>query len=277
MMTKKSKHLLWTIVLLLLSTFSTFAQPIELKELVKKVDESLNAITTVVYKVDYFNKYLARKDTLYSTAICSLYLAPEDKMKSYHKIDLKFEMEKNGDNYFGQRRYNGDKVLWYSNLADSLTTDEKPEIYNDNEMKYAVVDNYSNYLLKKYFGEKNNFNVYGSLLIKIVIKDIQVTEEMLHNAPVYVLTITYKDKKDTTRDRVEKHYIRKTDFLPIAFYSFLRWENMEQYNYYEIDYIAINTAILPDHFKIEENERLNAVELYKHFQNQLKKRDDTTH
>lgn len=276
-MEKKSRHLVFTLILILLSGFSTFAQAIELKEFLKKVDESLNNITAVVYKVDYFNKYLARKDTLYSTAICSLYLVPQDKMKSYHKIDLEFEMEKNGDKYFGQRRYNGDKVLWYSNLVDSLTVNEKPEIYNDNEMKYTVVENYSNFLLKKYFGKKKYFDRYGSVLIKIIIKDVKVTEEMLHNTPVYVLTITYKDdKKDTTRDHVEKHYIRKTDFLPIAFYSFLRWENMEQYNYYEIDYIALNPAISPDHFKIEENEQLNAIELYKYFQNQLKKTNGTT-
>ena len=276
-MKKKLRHLLFTLILILLSSFSTFAQAIELKELLKKVDESLNNITAVVYKVDYFNKYLAQKDTLYSTAICSLYLVPQDKMKSYHKIDLELEIEKNGDKYFGQRRYNGNKALWYSTPVDSLTVNGKPKIYNDNEMKYAVVENYSNFLLKKYFGEKNNFYVYGSLLAKIAIKDVKIAEEMLHNTPVYVLIITYKDgKESTTRDHVEKHYIRKTDFLPIAFYSFLRWENMEQYNYYEIDYIALNPAISPDHFKIEENEQLNAIELYKHFQNQLKKTNGTT-
>lgn len=83
------------------------------------------------------------------------------------------------------------------------------------------------------------------------------------------INIYYKDRKDSTRDNVEKHYIRKIDFLPIAFYSFLRWENMEQYNYYEIDYLSINSNISIDDFKIDENEPFNAIELYTNFKKQI--------
>src|SRR5690606_33659120 len=162
-----------------------------------------------------------------------------------------------------QRIYNGDKVLYYNQMIDSLTTNETPEIYSEKKMKYSVVENYSNFLLKQYFGRKDNFSIYGTKLAKIRMKDINVTEENLHDTPVYVLNITYKDQKDTTRDEVTKHYIRKSDFLPMAHYSFLRWENMEQYNYYEIEYLTINSGVSLDDFKIEENQQLNAVELYK--------------
>ncbi|WLD24094.1 hypothetical protein NU10_01490 [Flavobacterium dauae] len=265
---KKTILLFLTTVFLSLG-FSANAQPIELKELLTKAEESLNNINTVVYKVDYFNKYLAKNDTLHSTAICSLYRMPKDKMQSFHRIE--FEVEKDAPKYFGQRMYNGEKVLWYSNSVDSLTTNETPEIYSEKKMKYSVVENYSNFLLKQYFGRKDNFSIYGTKLAKIRMKDINVTEENLHNTPVYVLNIAYKDQKDATRDEVTKHYIRKSDFLPIAHYSFLRWENMEQYNYYEIEYLTINSGVSLDDFKIEENQQLNAVELYKDFKNQLKK------
>lgn len=267
-MNKKNFLLL---ISLFLGTNISFAQPIELKELLQQVDNSLNNINTVTYKVDYFNKYLAKKDTLHSTAICSLYRMPNDKMKSYHTIDLELESEKGNDKYFSQRRYNGDKVLWYSRKIDSLTTNEKPEIYSDKKMKHSVVNGYSNFLLKKYFGKKTNFRSYSTKVVQAFIKDINVTEELLHGTPVYVLNIYYKDRKDSTRDNVERHYIRKIDFLPIAFYSFLRWENMEQYNYYEINYIAINNNISIDDFKIDENEPFNAIELYKNFKNKIKK------
>lgn len=272
---KKTILLFLTTIFLSLG-FSANAQSIELNELLTKAEESLNNINTVVYKVDYFNKYLAKNDTLYSTAICSLYRMPKDKMQSFHRIDLEFEVEKDAPKYFGQRMYNGEKVLWYSNSVDSLTTNEKTEIYSEKKMKYSVVENYSNYLLKQYFGRKDNFSIYGTKRAKIRMKDINVTEENLHGTPVYVLNIAYKDQKDTTRDEVTKHYIRKSDFLPIARYSFLRWENMEQYNYYEIEYLTINSGVSLDDFKIEENQQLNAVELYKDFKNQLKKINNAT-
>lgn len=270
------KDYFFTIATILLGvTFSLNAQTIEIKELLKKTDESLNNINTIVYKVDYFTKYLAKNDTVQSTAICSLYRMPKDKMKSYHKISLESEYE-NGNKYFGQRIYNGEKVLFYNRTIDSLTTNEKPEIYSDKKVKYSVVENYNNFLLKQYLEKKNSLEAYGTKLVKALLKDINVTEENLHGIPVYIVNITYKDRKDTTRDNVEKHYIRKSDFLPIAFYSFLRWENMEQYNYYEIEYLSINTGVSLDNFKIEENQQINAIELYKNFQNQLKHLKDVT-
>lgn len=268
------KNCFLTITILLGVTFSLNAQKIEIKELLKRTDESLNNINTIVYKVDYFSKYLAKNDTIQSTAICSLYRIPKDKMKSYHKINLESEYE-NGDKYFGQRIYNGEKVLYYNRAVDSLTTNEIPEIYSDKKMKYAVVENYNNFLLKQYLDKNNSLEAYGTKLVKALLKGINVTEENLHETPVYVVNIFHKDRKDTTKDHVEKHYIRKTDFLPIAYHSFLRWENMEQYNYYEIEYLSINTEVSPDNFKIEENQQLNAIELYKNFQNQLKNINDT--
>lgn len=267
---RKKYHLL-TLIILFFTVNLSFAQPIELKELLLNVDTSLSNINTVTYKLYYFNKYLARKDTLYSTAICSLLIVPKDKMKSYHNIDLEFEIEKGGEKYFGQRRYNGYKVLWYSRIADSLTINEQPEIYSDKKKKHSVVDGYSNFLLKKYFGNKESFSDYETKLALILYKDINVTEELLHGKPVYVLNIYHKDEKDSTRDQVAKHYFRKTDFLPIAYYSFLRWENMEQYNYYEIDYLAINSNLSVDDFKIDENKPIIAIELYKNFKNQINK------
>jgi len=265
---RKYCHILLLIALLFTANVMT-AQPLELKDLLQKVDESLNKVNTVTYKLDYFNKYLAKNDTLHSKAICSLLIVPKDKIKSYHNIDLEFEIEKGGEKYFGQRRYNGAKVLWYNKVIDSLTNNEKPEIYSDKKMKNSVVEGYSNFLLKKYFGKKDNFHAYGTKVLQAFYKDINVTEEKLHNTPVYVLNIYHKDEKDTTRDRVEKHYFRKTDFLPIAYYSFLRWENMEQYNYYEMVYLAINNNISSDVFIIDEDKPFKATELYNDFKNQI--------
>src|SRR5690606_11921500 len=121
----------------------------------------------------------------------------------------------------------------------------------------------------------NNIQTKEKKNIQKFYKKINMTKEKLHNTPVYVLNIYNKDEKDTTRDSVEKHYFRKNDFLPIAYYSFLRWENMEQYNYYEINYVAINNNLSIDDFKIDESKPFNAIELYKNFKNQINKSTET--
>lgn len=98
---------------------------------------------------------------------------------------------------------------------------------------------------------------------------IGVKEETFNDTQVYVLTIAFKDHEDV-RDNVEKHYIRKSDFLPVAYSSFLRWENMEQYDYYEVDYLAINPDIPAEAFKVGENETINARERYNTFKEEAK-------
>lgn len=261
----KSKYLIlfFSFTMTFLSSFMGNAQPIEPKELLKKSDKALADIKTVVYKVDYKTKYLARKDTVRTTSVCSLYIAPKDKMNTYNIVDWEYS-DDNFNNY-GHRKYDGNRVLWVNYPIDSLNKDIKPEIYSNKRMRQSVVRNYSDVLLKEYFIQKKPFTRYQSASDKILVK-----EEVLKDTPVYVITIAFKDQKDTTRDQVVKHYIRKSDFLPIAYYSFLRWENMEQYNYYEVDYLAINPDIPLETFKVDENETINAKERYRNFKGKIK-------
>lgn len=261
----KSKYLIlfFSLIMALLSSFRGNAQPIEPKELLKKSDKALADIKTVVYKVDYKTKYLARKDTVRTTSVCSLYIAPKDKMNAYNIVDI--EIFEGKSHNFGHRKYDGDKVLWVNYPMDSLNKGIKPEIYSNKRMRQSVVRNYSDVLLKEYFIQKKPFTRYQSATDKILVK-----EEVLKDTPVYVIAIAFKDQKDTTRDQVVKHYIRKSDFLPIAYYSFLRWENMEQYNYYEVDYLAINPDIPLEAFKVDENENINAKERYESFKKKIK-------
>ena len=261
----KSKYLIlfFSFIIALLSSFMGNAQPIKVKDILKKADKALGDINTVIYKVDYATKYLARKDTVRTTSVCSLYIAPKDKMNVYNIVDI--EIFEGKSHNFGHRRYDGDKVLWVNYPIDSLNKDIKPEIYSNKRMRQSVVRNYSDVLLKEYFIQKKPFTRYQSASDKILVK-----EEVLKDTPVYVITISFKDQKDTTRDQVVKHYIRKSDFLPIAYYSFLRWENMEQYNYYEVDYIAINPDIPLEAFKVDENETINAKERYENFKKKIK-------
>lgn len=234
----------------------------QLGELLLKIDSSIANVKTLVYKIDYTKKYLSRRDSIHTTAVCSLYIVPKDRMKAYSIVDGTFT-ELNITKYM-HRAYDGKKTSWANCPVDSLSEVIKPEIESNNRKKEAVVENYSDILLTEYLNQKKPFGKYLSAVGMIGVK-----EENLNNAEVYVLTIQFKDKDDV-RDNVEKHYIRKSDLLPVAFSSFLRWENMEQYNYYEVDYLAINPNITPEDFKIEKNETLNAKERYAAFKEKIK-------
>jgi len=254
----KMKHIFF----LLIFTTTIFspkgnAQSIDNKELLNKSYEALKNIKTIVYKVDYATKYLARRDTVRTTAVCSLYVAPKDKMKTYNIVDS--EYWESGFHVYGHRRYDGKKAIWANYPIDSLDSKRKPSIINKKRERNSVVENYSDLLLKEYF-------IFEKPLIRYlpVSDKILVTEEVHNDIPVYVITVAFQDQGDT-RDNVEKHYIRKSDFLPIVFYSFLRFENMEQYNYYEVEYLAINPDIPLKEFKVSENETINAKERYQTF------------
>lgn len=244
------------IILALLNPFNATAQSTEseARELLHKIDKAIGNINTVVYKINYANKFLARRDTIHTTAICSLYIAPRDKMKAFNIVDLEFTELKRIT--YGHRRYDGKRAFWTNYPIDSINAGVEPTIESKRSIRQAIVANYNNILLREYLFSDKPFGRYESAAGMIAI-----TEETLNDTPVYVLKLTFEDTEEV-RDKVEKHYVRRSDFMPVAFYNFLRMENMEQYNYYEVDYIAINPDISLDEFKIEKNEVINARERY---------------
>jgi len=235
----------------------------QIGELLLKIDASIANIKTVIYKVDYTNKYLSRRDTIHTTAVCSLYITPKDKMKAHNIVDGVFT-ELNFTQYI-HRGYDGKRTSWANCRIDSLGTAIKPEINTDRRLNQSIVKNYSSELLTEYINQKKPFGRYLPSAGLLGFK-----EEMFHNIPVYVFTVQFKDEEDV-KDNVQKHYVRKSDLLPVAFSSFLRWEGMEQYNYYEVGYLAINPNITPEDFKIAKDETLNAKERYAAFIEKIKK------
>lgn len=256
---------IWFLSLQVITAQITEKQTIQL---LQKIDESISKINTVVYKIDYKNKALSRRDTIHTTAVCSLYITRNDKMKSYNIVDLVFK-ELDYVTY-GHRRYDGKRSLWMNCPLDSLGLAVKPDFDSKKRERQNVVENYSSVLLREYLMPDKPFGRYIS-----AAGGINVKEETILNTPVYVLTIAFKDHDDI-RDNVEKHYIRKSDYLPIAYFSFLKWENMEQYNYYEVDYLAINANIPKDSFTINKDEVVNAKERYNLFNKKIKAVDNGT-
>ena len=81
-------------------------------------------------------------------------------------------------------------------------------------------------------------------------------EEVIHlNEPVYLLTVYGRNIKlpNYVQNAENKYYIRKTDFLPVAYSFSGEFEGMKENEYCEIDYIAINPDIPLEEFKVDTN------------------------
>jgi hypothetical protein len=252
-------------IIALLSQLSGNAQlsTTEKQELLQKIDDALSNVKTVVYKIDYKDKRFSSRDTMRSIAVCSLYIAPKDKMDAYNSVDALREITDSYPGMYQRMKYDGKKSLFATTRVDSLHK-LRTYISSDRREKQGVVQGYSSLLLTGYFTEKKLFGKLSAVTEKLPIK-----EEMLNGVPVYVITFAPEDTEDY-RDRVVRQYIRKSDYLPVAVSSFMRWENMEEYNYTEVDYLAINPDIPVEAFKVTENETVDARERYKTFKEMVK-------
>ncbi len=251
-MNKKYLLLLFSSMFALLNLQNSNAQTAEpaSKELLQKIDNAIDNIESIIYTIDHKRKFFSNRDTIHTVAVCSLFVESKNVMKIYNIIDLKL-----GKKYINIK-YDKSNISWTNVSVDSLTTSAKPEMYKDKNTKRDIQQQYSYLYLNEYLMQKKPFGKYISSA-----RLIGVTEEIYKGIPVYILNIAFKEQ-DGVSNNVEKHYIRKSDFLPIAFSSSMQWESMEQYNYYEVDYLAINPNLSLDDFKIDKNETINAEERY---------------
>ena len=98
---------------------------------------------------------------------------------------------------------------------------------------------------------------------------MEVKEELLSGVPVYELTIIGKNKNapNAINNWVDKYYIRKTDFLPIAYSSYGEFEGIQETEYAVIEYIEINPNISLETFEVDTTQTLIVPKaLYEHIQ-----------
>lgn len=231
------------------------------QELLRKMNESCGNIKTVTYKAKHEIKRLTQKDTLLTVAVCSLYVDSKDRMNGYHIVDEEYKVSKL--HIYGHRIYDGKRVFSVSYPVDSLNAHREPVILKKKKDIEVRIDSYGYLLLTKYF-KQNEF--LGK--VDFLPENILITEEIFNNNKVYVITVNYEDD-EYSRDRVSKLYVSKSNYLPVGTYSFWRWENMESYEYLEIEYLAINTDISLQAFKIEDKQTINASESFKIFREKV--------
>lgn len=244
------KYYLLSLIVLLFTVKLSFAQPIKPNTLLKKTEQSLKEINTLTYKIHRTDKYFSTNDTIKDSAIGTLYIVPGDKMGTYHKMYFKHD-----DKKYSYHEYDGKYTLTLFYDIDSLNQKKKITVEDIGDNNYSSINGtfISNYLLNDYFKKNNIFKQYRSLLAKILIKDITTEESIYKNTPVYVLTVYGKDKPRPNRinSSIDKYYIRKSDFLPIAHSFYGEFEGMKETEFTEIEYLEINPDIPLDTFKID--------------------------
>ncbi len=238
------------LILIVLFANNAYSQIIKPNALLKKTEASLNNIKTLVYKINKKSKFFSDNDTLQNTAICSLYIVPENKMGAYHILDIK----QLSNDIYAHYQYDGEFSSEFLYKTDSLDYERKIFITNVSEKENNNVGGIGySLLLKDYFKKQSIFKQYRSLLAKIAIKDITTEESVYKSVPVYILNVYGKDKPRPNRinSSVEKYYIRKSDFLPIAYSFYGEFEGMQETEFTEIHYLEINPQIPLEAFKID--------------------------
>lgn len=238
------------LILIVLFVNSAYSQIIKPHTLLKRTDTSLNNIKTLVYKINKKSKFFSDNDTLQNTAICSLYIAPENKMGAYHILDIK----QLPNEIYAHYQYDGEFSTEFLYRTDSLDYERKVFTTNVLEKETNSIGGIGySLLLKDYFKKRNIFKQYRSPLAKIFIKDITTEESVYKKVPVYILNVYGKDKPRANRinSSVEKYYIRKSDFLPIAYSFYGEFEGMKETEFTEIEYLEINPEIPLETFKID--------------------------
>lgn len=254
-MKNKYSTTVFCLILTMLSSFTINAQPIKPKQLLKKTEKSLKDIHTVVYKINLTKKPFSSKDTLKTVALCTLDLTSQNKLGKYYNYIISKRIK---DDIIAYEKYDGvfNSEAYYKTHPDSLERPKRVFIYNAEEINYGLVNNNTSIMCTNIFFKGGSFTRYKSFFKrKSSVKKMEVKEELLSGVPVYELTIIGKNKNapNAINNWVEKYYIRKTDFLPIAYSSYGEFEGMHETEYAVIEYIEINPDIPLETFKVDTN------------------------
>ncbi|MEG0851668.1 MAG: TlpA disulfide reductase family protein [Myroides sp.] len=258
----KSKQilLLLTAFLGLFSSCSK-AQNTKAQELLENTETSLSKIKNVVFKTNRIDKFFSSTDTLYRTAICSLYISSKDKIGMHFVTN-----EKAGTDSIYYRIYNGNYLKGMYIFPDNVIKSKEIENTNVEHDKSSIEGNIGIDLLSRsIFDVNQNFTTFKDVSEQDNIEKMEVHEEILQNTPVYVLTISFKNHENSDEyinNGIDKYYIRKKDFLPIAYSTYGEFQGMKEYSYVTIDYLAINTLSIKDFEPYKKVEDVNIKGIY---------------
>jgi len=143
--------------------------------------------------------------------------------------------------------YDGSQAFYAIINKDSEKYSNKFNFYTV-KTKDDIIGSYSsNFLCSNFFDRSQVFTEKSDL------NTMKISEEVHKNIPVYVLTVIgddYGDSDDRISNTIDKYYIRKSDYLPIAYSFYGEFQGMKQYEFVDIEYISINSDLSPNDFKV---------------------------
>lgn len=257
----KIRFLFFIVTFLTLFSCSTNSQNKDVEGLLKKTEQSLQETKTLIFKINRIDKFFTSTDTLYRSAICSLHIAPKDKIGMYFVTN-----EKLAKDSIYYRIYSGNQLKGMYIFLDKTIKSKEIENTNVEHDKSAIEGNIGiDFLSRSIFDANQSFTTFKNVSEQENIEKMEVQEEIFQNTPVFVLTISFKNHEDSDEyinNGVDKYYIRKSDYLPIAYTTYGEFQGMKEYSFATIDYLAINTLSIKDFEPYKKVEDVNTQAIY---------------
>src|SRR5690606_6603487 len=247
--TNKKKTYLLFLILYFLPTNLLHAQVSKIQEISKQTHESLNKIQTLVFKITLTKKSFTSRDTI-KQEVFGILKVPENKNKTpYYSI-----ISKNNKHYT-LYKHDGKHISFGKINIDSLDFLQKIDYYYNNNSIY--ISHKSKILrdlnINPFFTKKNVFNYYRKFYSTWFAKGVEIKEYYFKDTPVYIFSIygNNQDSDSSISNSIIKYYIRKEDYLPIAYSFYGEFQGMKQTEFTEIEYLEINPDISLETFKID--------------------------
>lgn len=241
------------IVMLLFYCLPIFgAENQSLRSVLIKTDQRLNSIEHLTYLLDQDYSSYTSEDTVRYSVKVSMARNNNDRYSPKSYFNLEGQVFKNNHIIEQFKRvYDGENLYYkYQSFSDLEDLEGYYDIKEWGE-DFPYQSRFTRLSILSYLFEKNYFCKKNNLLSSLDIQSIQMQNSVINAQECYKIIIAYKDGKDI-KNIYEEHFIRKSDYLPIAYKQISDFQDMKEYQYYRINYLDINEEKRSDSsFKVD--------------------------
>lgn len=217
----------------------------EIKEVFQKTEKALNTIENLEYKIEYFKKYFSSEDTMHSLTNVVMMRNPADIYDPYPYFYLEGKLvHENQENSASFNRkydknYSYSSYSYYDTSTNAVVTTESYFDMNVWDEKIFEGNSQFNYVFNHYFLKKPFKGQYTNIKEDSNLTYVTIKTDFIKNEACYKITYFYEEIEDSNNLRMT-YYIRKSDYLPIAYELSIDFQDMTQYDFYTVDYLEFN-------------------------------------
>lgn len=241
------------IVMLLFYCLPIFgAENESLRSVLIKTDQRLNSIEHLTYLLDQDYSSYTSEDTVRYSVKVSMVRNNNDRYSPKIYFNLEGQVFENNDIVEQFKRvYDGENLYYkYQSFSDLEDLEGYYDIKEWGE-DFPYQSRFTRLSILSYLFEKNYFRKKNNLLSSLDIQSIQMQNSVINEQECYKIIIAYRDGKDIN-NIYEEHFIRKSDYMPIAYKQTSDFQDMKEYQYYRINYLDINEEKRSDSsFKVD--------------------------